>query len=59
MGCVNLHSITRLIEIMFGIQNKSLNGDQDLQEEILKGRSDNLSCALLHDSFELVFVPHK
>jgi hypothetical protein len=32
---------------------------QDLQEEILKGRPDNLSCVLLHDSFQLAFVPHK
>ncbi|RLM86106.1 hypothetical protein C2845_PM04G22450 [Panicum miliaceum] len=31
---------------------------QDLQEEILKGRPDNLSCVLLHDSFQLAFVPH-
>ena len=32
---------------------------QDLQEEILKGQPDNLSCILFHDSFQLVFVPHK
>ena len=52
---------SRLSVLVTGMEGVKFRNQliQDLQEEILKGQPDNLSCILLHDSFQLVFVPHK
>jgi len=52
---------SRLSVLVTGMEGVKFRNQliQDLQEEILKGQPDNLSCILLNDYFQLVFVPHK
>ena len=52
---------SRLSVLVTGMEGVTFRNQliQDLREEILKGQPDNLSYILLHDSFQLVFVPHK